>query len=109
MKFLTEQDREELRQVIRRYAEWEAAHDGPLFETVGRIVSRHVSDAITDLLHPEFGTIWREGDGEAWLAAEQAKQDIIKRIERMAREPARVRMPSELRELINDTDKKARL
>lgn len=34
-----------------------------------------VSEALTDCLHPEFGTEWREPDGSIWQAIEAARAD----------------------------------
>lgn len=44
-----------------------------------------VDDTLMSVLHPEFGTAWREGDGEFWLATESLRQRIDEQAETIAR------------------------
>lgn len=40
-----------------------------------------VDDTLMSVLHPEFGTAWREGDGEFWLVTESLRQKIAEQEE----------------------------
>ena len=41
-------------------------------------VAELVSQVLTDALHPEFGTEWREPDGVIYRAVRQARQDALR-------------------------------
>ncbi len=50
-------------------------------------VSRPIieAEALTDALHPEFGTEWQEPDGVIWKAVDQARAEERERVARDVR------------------------
>lgn len=54
----------------RLYAEWSAGHKAATEEA-----KAYMQDLYADLLHPEFGTEWREPDGVIYKAVEAARQE----------------------------------
>ena len=37
-------------------------------------------EALTDALHPEFGYIWREPDGMAYVAIKNAQREVLQEV-----------------------------
>lgn len=37
-------------------------------------------EALTDALHPEFGYIWREPDGIAYVAIKNARREVLQEV-----------------------------
>jgi hypothetical protein len=55
--------------------------DGPWWEDADSLlplISDIVQDQLTSVLHPEFGTEWREPDGIIYKAVQQAKADALR-------------------------------
>lgn len=47
-----------------------------------------IADAITDALHPEFGTEWQEPDGIIWKALAEREAEVRERIAAETRKEA---------------------
>jgi hypothetical protein len=48
--------------------------------TIVNYISGLISDALTETLHPEFGSIYQEPDGEAYKAYQQGRNEVIEKM-----------------------------
>ena len=50
----------------------------PEFDPIAEAFKRGYEEGQTDLLHPEFGSVWRRPDGEFFQAYNQGREDVLR-------------------------------